>query len=57
MTNGDKIRQMSDEQMVEFFMRYEYYKKLPPKCQNCWEHTVIPQIFTILKWLKSEVEE
>lgn len=48
MTNGDKIRQMSDEELAE----YLYDGNCPtrecqaPLCKDCW-----------LKWLKSEVEK
>lgn len=52
MTNGDKIRQMSDDELAEYFALdcncppEEKLTDCNSKCYECW-----------LKWLKSEGEE
>ncbi len=51
-TNADRIREMSDEELAEFFDSIsdcppeEYDKWCRKGCRNCW-----------LAWLRSPVEE
>ena len=58
MTNGDKIRSMTDEELEDFFLFTLYNDVCPPDtsccptnekiilCCNCWKN-----------WLKQEVQE
>lgn len=56
MTNADKIRQMTDEELVEFLDGYDVVSVFCPSekidckgendCERCW-----------LKWLRSECDE
>ena len=53
MTNGDKIRQMSDEELAEFIEENNWRKG---SCKNCAD-TAITCTDCWLEWLESEVEE
>lgn len=52
MTNGDRIRQMTDEELAEFFDKIS-------DCQTCIDNPskcYVECIDSRLKWLKQEVQ-
>ena len=53
MTNGDKIRQMTDEELADIFQLSD--------CENCpyWHNNCGARMCRIgfLEWLKQEVQE
>lgn len=52
MTNGDRIRQMTDEELAEFFDKIS-------DCQTCIDNPSkchVECIDSRLKWLKQEVQ-
>lgn len=59
MTNGDKLRQMSDEDLLEFFFGAEAYTiSMPIEISQVVNGTTITQTTTMrfLDWMKMEAE-
>ena len=57
LTNGDKVRSMSDEKLAEFIKQAVYCgglineSKSSELCQNC----IMPFCVDVIQWLKTEV--
>lgn len=56
MTNGDKTRQMSDDEIALMFDRLIQDCEYCPLCDLC-THIGIPCKVMYLKWLQEEVQE
>ena len=56
MTNGDKIRAMTDEELLEFLMGLDFeFCEYCTVRSTCSDHEGCQE--TILKWLKEEVND
>lgn len=61
MTNGDRVRQMSDEELAELWDGFEYDRKYVPECfenGDCDHEGYVCECCpkTFLNWLKAEAE-
>lgn len=58
MTNADKIRAMTDEELAGFINDAEYgFLDRPAMCDVCTAHRMNNCLKCWLDWLKQEVEE
>ena len=58
VTNADRIRAMSDEELAEFINNTEYgFIDSPGMCDVCDNHRINKCLLCWLDWLKSPVEE
>ena len=58
MTNADRIRKMTDEELFKFIVMIEsnelHYNELP--CEYCWTTNTKDCYKCIRKWLKNDVK-